>query len=363
MLAGMHTPWTGRSHLTRVRLARGGGRACLVLLAAAIGCAPLTTLDLLKARRAHARADCRGVEQALRDAEGRGALSEAAEAMSVYFRGACLERAGLLAEARDHFRYVVETHPTSPYSERSRERLASLASVGPSAVDAPPSDVRTARNRQALDLGRPNLVRRYFTDFGPPEPLRICILREPRVSVSRAQRLVKAIRVAFEPYALEVEVPRMDLWERSAEEGDATRIRALSRMPLEAPCDRLLALSVPSRGEFVSRTFRILGADSGVEGEVEGDTFSRGYVFARPVSAFHVLGFDPEALVAHEAHHLLRCDHDVVMDDCYRQIVRLKAAARRNRAAGRDFFPGITVTGDILETRAGVDAYLERFAR
>ncbi len=330
----------------------------LSLLCVVTGCIGLRSgLELDAARRAHARGDCSALESSLRTLEKLGALEDEHEAEAVYFRGVCLEQADRLADAAEFYAYVLERHPDSRTAGAASERKAGIPSWVAARIEPAPRNGRTARNTAAMDLGRANPVRRYFTEFGPSEVLRICLLREPRVSSAAVQRATDAMRRALTRYAIELEVPRVDLWDPPSD-GAGARIRALRSMPLTPPCDRLLALSALTASEQLQRTLGVLAEDAGVAGEVESDTFSRGYVFVRPMSWFHSPRFDAGELVVHELHHLLRCDHDVVMDDCYRQIVRLKRAAAQNRAAGSDFFPAITLTGEVLQDRATVATVL-----
>jgi len=317
--------------------------------------AACTALDLAGAQRAGARGDCLGVERALRSAELRAPLSAEREAVAVLLRAQCLEDADRLADAAEYYQYLVERHARTPAAREAAHGLARIPPLRAARVEPTPRDRPTRPRETALDLGRPSPVRLHFTDFGPPETLRLCLLREPGVSEARARRVVEGLRAGLAPYGIALEVPRLERWQPPADAPGA-RIAALRALPIEPPCDRLLALSALRAGEFLARSVGVSKPGATIEGEVESHAFSRGYVFVRPISVFHVFGFDAAALALHEAHHLLRCGHDVVMDDCYRQIARLKRAAREGRARGEDFFPILTRDGVWIRERSAVSA-------
>jgi len=341
-----------------MRRSRSGLALCCAVLSLALGCAGLKRgMALDAARRAHARADCRGVEQALRELESLGALESELTAEASFYRGVCFERFDRFADAAEHYRYVIERHPSAPVAARAAERVAGIPDGLTARVEPEPANARFAQNLLADDLGRPNPVRLFFTDFGPRETLRLCLLREPLVTQESVDRAIRAMRGALERYAIDLEVPWVRAWD-PPRDALGSRMRELRSLPLEEDCDRLLVLSALDWGERTRRTFGALEAGAGIAGEVESDTFSRGYVFVRPMSWLHLPGFDASELVIHELHHLFRCDHDRVMDDCYRQIVRLKHAAAANRSAGRDFFPAITLDGTLLLERDAVSAVL-----
>jgi len=331
--------------------ARGAG-GLLLLLAACTG------FDLAAARRAGARGDCVAVERALRSAEQRAPLSGEREAVAVLLRAQCLEEADRLADAAEYYRYLVERHATTPAAREAARGLERIPPPRAARVEPAPRDRPTRRGEASLDLGRPSPVRRHFTDFGPPETLRLCLLREPGVSETRVRRVVEGLRGGLALYGITLEVPRVERWSPPPD-GPGTRIAALHGLQIEAPCDRLLALSSLRTREFLTRSVSPSRPGATIEGEVESRAFSRGYAFVRPISVFHVFGFDAVALALHEVHHLLRCGHDVVMDDCYRQIARLKRAARESRARGLDFFPILTRDGVWIRERSAVSALPE----
>jgi hypothetical protein len=63
----------------------------------------------------------------------------------------------------------------------------------------------------------------------------------------------------------------------------------------------------------------------------------------------------PNDIAAHEVYHLLGCGHGCLAKSCYNQIVRIKIAARKNREAGRNFFPSMTQDGRIFWTRNDIN--------
>ena len=186
--------------------------------------------------------------------------------------------------------------------------------------------------------------------FGPAMPLRVCVLRDIDLDQDAADRLLAVLRERFSPYGLMLEFPWIRDWQRPAFR-HAGIMKDVARRPLEAPCDRLLALVGRDARDFVWGALmpEILGA-------VETRTHAKGYVVAETGSLNQVLSFtSPHQAAVHEMFHLLGLDHADDADLARRRIVRIKQAAVRNRADGRDFFPAVTSEGRVYTTRRAVD--------
>jgi len=189
-------------------------------------------------------------------------------------------------------------------------------------------------------------------DFGPRQTIRFCVLRDEGIAEAQVGAVMAAISAELERYGLEVRLSWTRDWTR-ASPSYRKLIDEVASHPLEAPCDRLLALAArPAANELWGILVHGFGA-------AEIDTSTHAYVFV-PVPAGDGLGPDPGAVAVHETYHLLGCRHDRVMTSCYRRIVGIKQAARANAKAGRDFFPGFSLAGEVVPSRAAVNALLEQ---
>ena len=186
------------------------------------------------------------------------------------------------------------------------------------------------------------------TDFGPPEPLRICVLLDtPEISQAEGTKLMQAVQAEFALYEITVTVPWYQAWHRPGF-GGMKIITDLASRKLPPPCDRVMALVGQNAGDV------LVGLFVSTLGSVDTVTHTRGYVMSE-FSSINQVFAPPAAALVHESYHLLGCDHDVTMTECYARIQRLKAAARENRAAGNDFFPTYTVRGQLILHRDEVD--------
>lgn len=185
-------------------------------------------------------------------------------------------------------------------------------------------------------------------DFGPRQSLRICVLLDQNVTEDRARELMAGISDELSQYGLEVSVPWIRPWVRPAFSSQGIVDDVWVR-PLEAPCDRLMALVGRNFGDFLSGLFgfEILGG-------VDEPTHTRAYVVAQSAS-LNQLFLPPSRVAVHEAYHLLGCHHGTDLTPCYRQIRELKEIAARNHEIGSDFFPGITPNGRSLVSRLTVN--------
>lgn len=182
------------------------------------------------------------------------------------------------------------------------------------------------------------------TDFGEREPLRICVLSDEGVSESLSLDLVDTIGRELARYGIEVTVPWVKPWKRKGFASDAL-IEQLGKESLVAPCDRIVAMIGRTAGDMLLGLigFETLGA-------VDMATHTRAYVVAHRGSINQIL-ISPRRVCAHEAYHLMGCQHNLTLSACYARIAQLKASARRNREAGNDFFPGIDADGRPILTR------------
>ncbi|MHB8881426.1 MAG: hypothetical protein ACYC69_07950 [Thermodesulfovibrionales bacterium] len=201
-------------------------------------------------------------------------------------------------------------------------------------------------------LGLPQQDRLEQIDYGEPEIIRFCILRDDGVAQAKVDELIEAIRLELGQYAIKLDIPWTRPWKRPG--FWIKDIHAdLAARPLEEPCDRLLVFAGTRTGDF------FLGAQT--YGSVETTTRTKGFVFAEWYSIVEFLTFySPKSVAVHESYHLLGCKHDVTMERCYDQLKRIKASASQQRKAGNDFFPGVGENDQLLTSRDEVNALFSR---
>ena len=202
-------------------------------------------------------------------------------------------------------------------------------------------------------IGAHDLEAMRGVDFGPRETIRFCVLRADDVSEDRARALIIAVDREFDRFGLDVEAVWIRPWRRPGFTVTAILGDVVVR-PLRPPCDRLVALVGRHLGDTLWGVVlpEVLGA-------VETVTHTKGYVVATFASLGQI-GLGPTEGAVHESYHFLGCGHGLVMGECYRSIAAIKDHARRNRAAGRDFFPGLTTDGRPINTRNDAESHLHR---
>jgi hypothetical protein len=189
--------------------------------------------------------------------------------------------------------------------------------------------------------------KRDTVDYGPPQELRLCLLKTDKVPDARAAELVTAVNEEFAPFGITVTVPWVRAWERPGFTVNGI-FPALLERELEEPCDRLMGLIDYHAGDFVWSLFlpQVLGA-------VETETHTHGYVFAT-FGSINQIGTGPKSAMVHEFYHLIGCPHAATKTKCYEQIAALKAS----RPPRSELFPGMDDEGKFLHTRAEVNEVL-----
>ena len=198
-------------------------------------------------------------------------------------------------------------------------------------------------------IGMHNTAALQNINFGPQERLRICVLLDDHeVTEAEGVKLIQNIAQAFALYGIMVEVPWYRSWHQP-DGGNSAIIQDLAARRLQAPCDRLIALA----GVHVSD---VLVGMLGVMtlGAVDTVTHTRGYVLCDSTCSGQMLT-TPYIAIVHESYHLLGCEHDLSMENCYERIRMLKEAARQNRERGNDFFPTYSRNGQIILRREDVN--------
>jgi hypothetical protein len=195
-------------------------------------------------------------------------------------------------------------------------------------------------------------------DFGPPEELRICIYKDINISDQQADDIITALQQEFSHFDLIIEVPWIRPWDRPAYTGDEI-MNNFAACPLEAPCDRLLALVGRNFTDFL---WGIVMPE--IFGAVEDVSMTKGFVVAEVGSLNQLVSMSSAGRIAiHEMYHLLGCDHSFDAKPCYEKIKLVKKIARQNRMAGNDFFPSILLDKQILFSRPEVEKKLESYQK
>jgi hypothetical protein len=196
-------------------------------------------------------------------------------------------------------------------------------------------------------------VREHF-DFGPQETLSVCLYVDHGISEDTGRALVEsAWKDESKLYAINVKVVNVTQWSRPAFGMDGI-LADLRQKPLEAPCDRVLALVGRNFGDFL---WSLIGPE--ILGAVNTESLTHGYAAAKVASLNQILN-SPSEIIEHEIYHMLGCGQHADMNACYQRIADLK---RWKRESGTDFFPSWDLVNNrMLASRADVNARLAPFA-
>ncbi|EOQ98155.1 hypothetical protein LEP1GSC195_1055 [Leptospira wolbachii serovar Codice str. CDC] len=207
---------------------------------------------------------------------------------------------------------------------------------------------------QCTTIGFHETKVREGISFGPEANFRVCILREPDITPKETEELFFAWNEELSLYNLKAEPILLDVMERPGFWGTDILGYLMDRQ-LTIDCDRLLYLKGRTWGDI---TFEVLtlglfvgvGLKLEVQGAVEGQTNTRGYIKAKYISTIQILFTSPKSTLIHEGYHLLGCGHQLFMKECYEKIRDVKLLLTDpNRDP--NFFPVITTTGKKILTR------------
>ncbi|MGE8720226.1 hypothetical protein ACO2KH_02735 [Leptospira terpstrae] len=189
---------------------------------------------------------------------------------------------------------------------------------------------------------------RESISFGPAANFRVCILKEPDITKEETEILFVAWNEELSLYNLKAEPILLDVMERPGFWGTDI-LGYLMDHQLTKGCDRLLYLKGRTWGDigFEVLTLGIfvgVGLKLEVQGAVEGQTNTRGYIKAKYISTIQFLFTSPKSTLIHEGYHLLGCGHQLFMKECYEKIRDVKLLlSDPNRDP--NFFPVITTNG------------------
>ena len=196
-------------------------------------------------------------------------------------------------------------------------------------------------------------VRENF-DFGSQETLSVCLYVDHGISEDAGRALVENAWIdEAKLYAIDVKVVNVTQWSRPAFNMEGI-LADLRQKPLEAPCDRVLALVGRNFGDFL---WSLVGPE--ILGAVNSESLTHGYAVATVASIGQVLN-PPSEIIEHEIYHMLGCGQHADMNTCYQRIADLKRWKREN---GTDFFPSWDLVNNrMMASRLDVNARLAPFA-
>lgn len=204
-------------------------------------------------------------------------------------------------------------------------------------------------------LGVDDMAARGSIDYGPDEAIRLCLLQDVSIDDTEVTSLITAIRKEMSPFGLIVEIPWVKPWQRQGFDYMGILESVVKAHPLTEPCDRIAAFVGRNTADILWGALlmpEVLGA-------VETATRTRGFMVAS-FGSLNQAFTSPRSVAAHEFYHMLGCDHDLTMNDCYKQIALLKKKTRMLRAAGTDIVPGRLRDGSFVSQRQTVDDLLKR---
>jgi len=205
-------------------------------------------------------------------------------------------------------------------------------------------------------IGIPDKEAKLNYDFGPVEKLRICIYKDAEVSDKQADEIISAMQKEFADFGLKIEVPWIKEWKRPGFAAEEI-INNFASCALESPCDRLLALVGRNVKDFL---WGIVMPE--YYGMVEDVSRTKGFAIAEAGSLNQMLSSSNGARnTIHETFHFLGCEHGIDAKQCYDQIIRIKKMARKNRLAGKDFFPSAIRNKRVLGSRWDVKKELKPY--
>lgn len=199
-------------------------------------------------------------------------------------------------------------------------------------------------------MGSHNHTLRTHTDFGDFETVDVCLYLDQGISEEAGRKLVyDAWHQEGHLYGIELTIARVERWSRPAFHMEGI-LAELRQKPLEAPCDRILALVGRNLGDML---WSVVGPE--VLGAVNDETLTHGYTMAQR-RTINQLMMSPVEVTRHEIYHMLGCDVHYNMPRCYEQISRLKDW---RRSYGGDFFPAWDLVNQrLIPTREGVNERL-----
>ncbi|MCW7463017.1 hypothetical protein [Leptospira limi] len=189
---------------------------------------------------------------------------------------------------------------------------------------------------------------RESMSFGEQTTFRVCVVKETGILDKDVANLFENWNEELKLYQLKAIPVVLFAMERPGFYGtDILEYMMNMRMP--DGCDRLLYLKGRTWGDIVFEIVTLgifvgVGIKLELQGAVETETNTKGYIKAKYISTIQLLFTSPNSTLVHEGYHLLGCGHQLFMKECYERIKDVKLLLSD---PNRDptFFPVINTSG------------------
>ncbi|TGL11703.1 hypothetical protein [Leptospira levettii] len=185
-------------------------------------------------------------------------------------------------------------------------------------------------------------------NFGEPASFRVCVIKETGILDQDVTTLFESWNEELKLYQLKA-IPRiLFATERPGFYGTDI-LEYMMNMRMSEECDRLLYLKGRTWGDIVFEIVTLgifvgVGLKLELQGAVEGNSNTRGYIKAKYISTIQLLFTSPNSTLVHEGYHLLGCGHQLFMKECYERIRDVKLLLT-DPDRDPNFFPVINSTG------------------
>ncbi|MBL0954682.1 MAG: hypothetical protein IBJ01_07950 [Leptospira sp.] len=189
---------------------------------------------------------------------------------------------------------------------------------------------------------------RNSINFGDQASFRVCVVKETGILDGDVVTLFESWNEELKLYQLKA-VPKI-LFETERPGFYGTDIlEYMMNMRMSDECDRLLYLKGRTWGDIVFEIVTLgifvgVGLKLELQGAVEGNTNTRGYIKAKYISTIQLLFTSPNSTLVHEGYHLLGCGHQLFMKACYEKIRDVKLLLA-DPERDPNFFPVINTSG------------------
>ncbi len=178
---------------------------------------------------------------------------------------------------------------------------------------------------------------RKSIDFGEIQKLKVCVMYEKTININEVKELELFWHNELNFYKINLEFSKIKQVDRIGFWGSEI-INELNKYKLSNDCNRILYLVGREWSDIGFEFFSLglmfgIGIKAEIQGAVEGDTNTRGYIKAKYISTLQLLFTSPKSTLVHEGYHLLGCGHALFKDECYIKINSIK----KNNSK-RDFF-------------------------
>ncbi|TGL90207.1 hypothetical protein EHQ68_01880 [Leptospira congkakensis] len=196
--------------------------------------------------------------------------------------------------------------------------------------------------------------------FGQESKFRACLLSEPDITKEEIADLFTAWNEELSLYQLKAEPTHLGVMDRPGFWG-ADILGYLMSTPLTKDCDRLVYLKGRTWGDMAFEVLTLgifagVGIKLEIQGAVEGQSNTRGYIKAKYQSTIQLLFTSPKSTLIHEGYHLLGCGHQLFMKECYEKIRDVKLLLN-DPERDPSFFPNLTTSGKKILNRTQVLTY------